>query len=275
MAFRVKKLYYMFRQALPFGLAGMLLLIYLQIPIVMLSMVKSKAEVGLFSAAFKLIAALYFIPRIISSVVYPILFQLGARDLDRHKRTYVTLFRFLSSFGLPISLALFLLAEPIIYFLFGAEFKGTINILRVLSWLFALQCMSYPLADALTTADFQWHRTFMHGITAGLCLIFCSFLIPQYGAFGAGLAILFTEFITLCGYQFLTCSLLKGDIIVSKNPIAWLATLIMGIIIFVLMSKLNFLIVLAIGMLTYLLILLTIDRKLASEFSLIVKRLRE
>jgi O-antigen/teichoic acid export membrane protein len=272
---KAKKLFYMFKQALPFGLAAMLLLVYLQIPIVMLSMMKDKAEVGLFSAIFKLIVALYFIPQIISSVVYPILFRLGAEDLERHKKAYVTLFRFLGSLGLPVSLALFLLAEPIIYFLFGIEFKGAISVLRVLSWLFALQCMSYPLADALTTADFQRHRTFIHGMTVGLCLMFCSFLIPQYGAFGAGLALLFTEFITVCGYQFLICGLLKGNIIIFKNSATWLATLIMGIIIFVLMSSLNFLVVLVIGMIAYLLTLLTMDRQLAAEFSLIIKRLRE
>lgn len=272
---KTKKLFYMFKQAFPFGLAAMLFLVYLQIPIIVLSMMKGKAEVGLFSAAFKSIAALYFIPQIISSVVYPILFRLGAEDLETHRKTYVLLFRFLGSFGLPVSLALFLLAEPIVYFLFGAEFEGTISVLKALSWLFALQCMSYPLADALTTADFQGHRTFMHGMAAGLCLTFCSFLIPHYGALGAGLALLFTEFVILCGYQLLICRLLKGDIILFKNSVTFLATLIMGVTIFLLISILNFFIVLIIGILVYLLALLTMDRQLAEEFGMIVKRLRE
>lgn len=272
---KARKLFPMFKQALPFGLAAMLVLVYLQIPTIMLSMMKDKTEVGLFSAAFKLIVALYFIPQIISSVVYPILFRLGAEDLEEHKRTYVTLFRFLGCFGLPVSLALFLLAEPIIYFLFGPGFQGTIGVLRVLSWLLALQCMSYPLADALTTADFQGHRTFMHGLAAGLCLTLCFLLIPRYGALGAGLAFLFTELVVVCGYQFLVLKLLRGNILVFGNPAAYVATVIMGIAILILMSFLNLFVVLILSLLVYLTALLALDRRLAREFGLIIQKLRE
>ena len=273
--FKPQKLFDAFKEALPFGLAGMLLLAYLQIPTVLLSMERTKVEVGLFSAAFKMIATLYFIPQIISNVIYPILFKLGVKDLEKHQKTYTTMYRFSSSLGIPASLALFLLAEPIVYFLFGAEFKPAISVLRAVSWLFALQCMSYPLADALTTADFQWHRTFMHTITVSSCLVFCLFLIPQYGAFGAGLALLFAEIINLCGFQILTCVLLKGEIVLFKNPLTWLSALIMGVIIFALAPKLNFLIVLFIGMLFYFLSLFVIDRKFVVEFGAIFKKLKE
>jgi O-antigen/teichoic acid export membrane protein len=265
----------MFKQALPFGLAAMLFLVYLQIPIIMLSVIKDKAEVGIFSAAFKLIVALYFIPQIVSSVVYPILFRLGAEDLDTHQRTYSVLFRFLRSLGLPVSLALFLLAEPTIRFLFGAGFEGSIGALRALSWLFALQCMSYPLADALTTADFQGHRTAVHGMAAGLCLIFCSFLVPRYGAFGASLALLLTESTAVCAYQILIRKLLKGSIILAGYPVAFLAALIMGATILLLRSSLHFLVILIISLLVYLSALLTMDRRLAKEFGAIINRLRE
>jgi O-antigen/teichoic acid export membrane protein len=272
---KTKNLFRMFKEAFPFGLATMLFLVYLQIPTIILSVMKDKTEVGLFSAAFKLIVALYFIPQIISSVVYPILFRLGAEDLERHKKTYAMLFRFLGSFGLPVSMALFLLAKPIVYFLFGPGFIGTVDILKVLCWLLALQCMSYPLADALTTADFQRHRTFMHGLAAGLCTILCLLLIPRHGAFGAGLALLFTELITVCGYQFLTWRHLKGNILFFENSVAILATLIMGMTILVLISFLNLFVVLILGTLIYLVALLTLDRQLAREFGVIIKSLRE
>ena len=273
--FKPKELLAAFKEALPFGLAGMLLLAYLQMPTILLSVLKSKAEVGLFSASFKMIATLYFVPQIISNVIYPILFKLGAEDLEKHQKTYTAMYRFSSSLGIPASLALFLLAEPIVYFLFGTEFGGAIGVLKAVSWLFALQCMSYPLADALTTADFQWHRTFMHMITLGLCLGFCLLLIPHYGALGAGLALLFAELISLCGFQFLTCILLKGEIVLFKNPLTWLSALIMGIIIFALVPRLNFLIVLSIGMLFYFLSLLVIDRPFAAEFGIVIKKLKQ
>ncbi|MDR1603552.1 MAG: flippase [Gracilibacteraceae bacterium] len=157
----------MARRALPFGLHRMFYYIYLQMSVLLLSFSGATSfEVGIYAAPYRLVQLLLFIPSTLTSALYPILYQQGADDRDAHRRTTEKLCKVLVGVGLPGSVLLSVLAAPFIRWLFGEGFSPSAPVLVLVSWLLALECLSFSLGDALTTTNRQSQRMAAQG--AGL-----------------------------------------------------------------------------------------------------------
>jgi O-antigen/teichoic acid export membrane protein len=188
----------MFRRGFPFGISYIFYNFYFQIALVIMPLLHvSNEAVGTYSAPYRLVSILLFIPGILTSVLYPVLYQLGVTSQEKHQETIEKIFKVLSAAGIPGSVLLFLLAQPLADWLFGGRY-GSGPILMIVCWIFALECLSYALGDVLTTTNRQWIRTWMQGIAAGCMIVLNLFLIPRYGIYGASWAMLGTE-VLICG----------------------------------------------------------------------------
>ncbi|WP_088229015.1 flippase [Desulfosporosinus sp. FKB] len=183
----------MLRKGLPFGAAAIFLYVYFQIDMFMLTLMRTNREIGIYSASYRLIAVLLFIPGILTSVIYPILFQLGVESRDKHRETIEKIFKVLSAVGIPGSVLLFVLANPLLSWLYSHRYQESIPIMMILCWFFALECLSFSLGDVLTTTNRQWTRAWIQGGAALLNIGINLYAIPRYGIYGASVATLITE----------------------------------------------------------------------------------
>lgn len=188
---------------LPFGIHRLFYNFYFQISILVLSLICTNVEVGVFSAAYKLVLMLIFLPSLMTSAIYPVLYQLGASDQDRHRQTEEKVFKLLSAVGIPCSTLLCVLAAPITIWLYKGAFGQAIPILMIVSWFLAFECMSFTLGDVLTTTDRQWQRAFVQGTALIGLYVLTKLFYAYWGIFGAAYAIMVIEVYIFIGYYIL------------------------------------------------------------------------
>lgn len=249
----------MIKRGLPYGIAVIFLFVYFQIDMFMLSLMRPTIEVGIYSAAYRLIAVLLFIPGILTSVLYPILFQLSVESKEKHRGTIEKIFKVLSAVGIPGSVLIFVLADPLLTWLYNGRFPESVTILMLLSWFFALECLSFSLGDVLTTTDRQWTRAKIQGSAALLNIGINLYAIPRYGIYGASVATLITELYVYVAFYWIVRRYVYKIHTWRQLPVIILASLAMGLTAY-LLRFLHPLTSASIAGILYLIILIGLDK---------------
>lgn len=224
----LKSLPGMVKRGLPFGTHRIFYYIFLQLSLVVLSMTTTNVELGIFAAAYKLILILIFIPSLLTSALYPLLYQLGESDKERHQFTIEKVFKILSAVGIAGSVLLFVLADPLTKWLYAGKFNESIPILMIVCWFLALECMSFSLGDVLTTTNRQLQRTLVQG--SALLMLFILILVgyPYLGIHGVAYAVILVEVYIFLLYYFLVRRGLYKIRIWRQLPITLFASLLMA-----------------------------------------------
>ena len=193
----------MVRKALPFGIHRIFYYLFAQISILVLSLITSNVELGIFAAAYKLVLILIFLPSLMTSATYPALYKLGVSDTHKHQDMTEKVFKVLTAVGIAGSTLIFILAGPLVIWLYAGKFNESIPILMIVAWLLAFECMSFSLGDILTTTNRQMQRTLVQGSALILLSALILILYPRLGIYGVAYAVIIGE-----GYIFLSYYLL-------------------------------------------------------------------
>ena len=122
------------RNAIPFFAYWVLGSLYYRLDTILLSKLASAAVLGWYGAAYRLFDTLVFLPSIVASaILFPILAQLSTQSRPSLRRAMAKGLDIILIVGMPISVGLFTLAEPIIRFIYRKpEF---VNAVPALQWL--------------------------------------------------------------------------------------------------------------------------------------------
>ena len=178
----------LWQEALTLGLVLFLIQFYFRIDTIMLGLLSSNSEVGLYSVAFNLMEGTFFIPSIVMAAIFPGLSQ--TKQFLNYFRKGLLL---LSLTGILCGGAVFLLAEIIIKNFFAQEFQGSGEVLKILALAIPIIFWGYLMTQSLVALD---HNRIYLAITAFavlLNILLNYWLIPEYGAEGAAIATVITE----------------------------------------------------------------------------------
>lgn len=163
--------------------------------VVLVQHFRSPDEVGLYSAAFKLIEATLFIPSFFVASVFPFLCESNkAREISGHgyalfKKSFVFLFAAASIF----STAAYLLSDRIILLMYGAQFAGAAQAFRILIWVMIFMSLNELFYHLYLSIDKQRRSLKFILVTFVGYTALCYVLIPRYGFIGASWALLLTQ----------------------------------------------------------------------------------
>ena len=178
----------LWQEALTLGLVLFLIQFYFRIDTIMLGLLSSKTEVGLYSVAFNLMEGTFFIPSIVMAAIFPGLSK--AKQFLNYFRKGLLL---LSVTGIAGGGAVFLFAEIIVQTFFAEEFQGSGEILKILAFAIPIVFWGYLMTQSLVALD---HNRIYLAITTFAVLLnvlLNYWLIPEYGAEGAAIATVITE----------------------------------------------------------------------------------
>ena len=222
--------------ALPFSLTAFIGLIYFQIDIVMLSVMKGDAPVGWYKAACTLVYSLIIIPTILSYAIFPAMSRFYISSRDALKTTLEKSAKYLFVVGLPIAVGTLLLSDRIILLFYGESFRHSIIALQILSLYLPLRFMNHATGYTLSSINKEPLRalsaTFAAATNVGLNLL----LIPMFSFAGAAIATTMTEVVLFASYYYFVAKhfhKLEFRPILIKPCLAGLA---MGIFVFYLKS---------------------------------------
>ena len=182
--------------ALPFGFFLIVLNLYQYVDGVMLGYLRTDAETGLYAAAFKIYEGFTYGPLAISSVITPRLSALFLRDRPGHRRLSLAGIVGSTAMGAAVGGVAFIVATPLLVFLFGPGFANATAPFRIL-------CVGLPIVFAIwilhaiaisVDRERLLLRTGLIGLAVNVGLNL--YVIPRYGASGAAFATVAGEIVS-------------------------------------------------------------------------------
>ena len=189
------------KEALPFGITGVLGVIYFRIDVVMLSLMKGDAVVGWYGVAYTLVEALMFIPGAFAGALFPVFSSLFRSSDDAIRITYEKSLNYLYVAALPIAVGVTILADKIILIAFRQEFSNSVMALQILIWALLFMFLNYGLGSVLGAIKRQQILMFNALACVIVNIVLNLLLIPSLSYIGASIATVITEF-TLCALSF-------------------------------------------------------------------------
>ncbi|VVB90881.1 Polysaccharide biosynthesis protein [uncultured archaeon] len=184
---------YLIKTGSPFLLTGIFASIYFYINTILLSMMKGDAVVGWYNAAYNLLGALIPFLSYFMAAMFPVFSRLAKTSGNDLTMAFKESMRYLFIFTLPIVVGTTLIAENIIYFLYGAQFSESISTLQILIWALLFMSMSLVLMTFLNSTDRQMFVTKTTACGAVINVALNILLIPKYSLIGASIATVITE----------------------------------------------------------------------------------
>ncbi|MBN1157009.1 flippase [Candidatus Woesearchaeota archaeon] len=185
----------MVKVSIPFWFTTLFVIFYFKISTVMLSMMKSYEAVGWFSAAYKLVEALGFIPQLVIFVTYPVMSRLFKENRKMLKVLFGKIVLYLIMLAIPMAIGCTLLADRIIYFIYKDSFLNSTGVLRILIWAEFFVFINYIMGYLLYSIG----KEKLFTLSAGVCVLANITLnlvfIPKYSYMGAAVATVITEII--------------------------------------------------------------------------------
>jgi O-antigen/teichoic acid export membrane protein len=178
----------MLRETLPVAVAFVLGSVYFRIVILLMSLIATEYETGLFGASLRVSETLMMIPVLVAGVVLPVL-SAAARD-DRPRLAYqlqkLTEVALLA--GVLAVLVFAIAAEDLLVLLGGEEYRPAGDVLRIQIGALAAVCLSQLLSSSLIALHAQRALIWVNGLAVVGMITFAAILIPLDGARGGALA---------------------------------------------------------------------------------------
>lgn len=183
------------KESWPLILAGLAVMLYMRIDILMLQEMVGDREVGIYAAATRLSEIWYFLPAVIISSVSPSIIKSHADDAVLYFRKLRNLYLLMVCLAIGVALPASILSNLLVNILYGDEFKDAAIILAIHLWasiavFLGMASSQHLLAENLQKISF--YRTLI-GLASNICLNFL--LIPKMGAKGAAIATVISYFV--------------------------------------------------------------------------------
>lgn len=190
------------KESWPLILAGLAVMLYMRIDMVMLQGMAGAREVGIYAAATRLSEIWYFLPSVFVASVSPSIIRSHNTDpvlfLSRLRKLYFFMVWLAIGLALPLSL----LSGLIVGVLFGQAFEDAAPVLAIHLWasiavFLGVASSQYLLVERLQKISF--YRTLI-GLLCNVVLNLI--LIPKMGAIGAAIATVISYFVATLSLVF-------------------------------------------------------------------------
>ncbi|MBQ3547406.1 MAG: flippase [Clostridia bacterium] len=177
-------------------LSAMMVTLFQDTDHIMLKLFSGDAENGFYTAAITCACVVQFVYTAIIDSMRPVILECKQKNTAEYEKKLSTLYCIVIYMSLAQSVVFTLFAKLIVAILYGAQYMPTVSILRVLVWYVVFSYMGavrniWILAEG--KHKFLW-KINLAGALANILLN--SVLIPFYGALGAAIASLVTQFFT-------------------------------------------------------------------------------
>ena len=181
-----------FRLSWVFALISIFTVIYWRIDQVMIQLFKGSYDVGLYSAAFKILLVLTLFLQAFMISIFPILSSTYRSNRQEFERISRRSLRYLVMIAAPIIAGTLVLAEEIIGLVYGEGYERSADILRLLIPVLLPFFMDGVLWRVVLATDNQIVTLRIVSLNMTLNVLFNLILIPRYSYFGAAIATLVT-----------------------------------------------------------------------------------
>ena len=177
------------------GLSVILIQIYSSFNLVMLGFMKTNHEVGLYSAASKIILFMVAIGAFYNNSIFPVISRYAQDSKLKLKRFIHRNISFIGVGGVALWILLFIFARQIIVLAYGDDYRGSVLAFQILSLTIVISIVRLIYVSVLVALNKIKESLWGVGIGCGINVTLNFLLIPRYGIVGAAIATVIGEII--------------------------------------------------------------------------------
>lgn len=193
--FRMETAHYLLKNASPFILANMMVIIYTQMDKIMVGSISNESEVGIYTAAMNIANMWVFIPNALMDSARPIIMDLKNRKDKRYEIRYVQLMSAVMWVSVAAGIFFTIFPKLCIGILYGKDFMAATTVLVILIWSRLFSLIGTVRTIWLICEEKQKYVKWFVGGGAVVNVILNACWIKTWGAAGAAVATLITEIV--------------------------------------------------------------------------------
>lgn len=197
------------KMSLPMGVAVFVTFLYIKTDTILLSILSSPEEVGIYNGAYKVVDNLAFFPAMIIGLMLPILSRYIFIDQEKFTLAADKTLKVFFLLAVPLIVATLFMADFIVLVIGGEAFAASANVLRVLVFASALIFFGHFFNNILLAGNLQKKLMWVLSIAAVFNISANLFLIPRFGYHGAAAVSVATELLVVAFGAALTIRYLK------------------------------------------------------------------
>ena len=193
------------KKSLPYGLALILNTIYFRIDTILISIIRSPEEVGIYGVAMKMLEHFAILPLYFMNSVLPVLTKSIKENSQKYKDIIKYAFDFLAALSIPMVVGGVILAFPVIFIVstpeylsrLGEGFYGSDIAFQILIFALLFQFLNVLFAFILISVNKQYKLLYINGACVVFNIVTNLIVIPEYGFRGAAFTSVLSEMFIL------------------------------------------------------------------------------
>ena len=181
------------KESYPLGIAAFIGFVYFKIDTILLSIMKTSAEVGIYNAAYKVIENITFFPGMMAGLVFPIMSQNIFTDNARFKDISDKTYKIFWIFVVALIVGTLFLSSGIVRLIGGAGFSDAAVVLRILIFALAAIFFSNFSNSILIVGNKQKKLMIIMCLAAAFNIVANLAFIPKYSYLAAAWISVLTE----------------------------------------------------------------------------------
>ena len=179
--------------------------LYVQLDVVIISLVVSEIVVGWYATADVLFGTLLFVPNVVGAALFPRLARMHVQDPDANVRVMRRSFHLVLLIAVPMGFGVVGISHHVINLLVGSAFAGAGDVFAIFGLVVTLTSLNTLVSHQLFAADRERELTrlmvvaFLVLLPVDVALIWWTQSALGNGAIGAAMAYLVTESVILIG----------------------------------------------------------------------------
>ncbi len=225
------------KQAIPFGITGIFTTIYFMIDTVMISFIVGNTAVGIYSSAYKIITVFTTIYTVYTYVVFPLMSKLYKDSEDLLKISYEKSIKYLIMIMLPFAIGITIYSQDIITLIYGKSYIFAGDVLKILIWNVLFIMINGASTSLLNSSNSEVAVTKINGLACLVNVVLNLFLIYYLSYIGASIATIITGVII---FILMTYIILKNKYKPDKSLIYGIVKIcVSGLILAIILLILN------------------------------------
>jgi O-antigen/teichoic acid export membrane protein len=183
------------KKSLPLALAIIFTMIYFKIDTIMLSLMKSPAEVGIYGLAYKFLESFLFFPAMFVGLIMPLMSKYAFSVREKFKKITQRALDILLIFAVPLIIGTFFLSSQIITLIAGQDFILSASVLNILIIAVGIIFLGILFSNMIISLEKQKTLIYIYGVGVVINLVANFIFIPRYSYYGAAGTTVLTELI--------------------------------------------------------------------------------
>lgn len=176
----------------PIVMSSLVVMVYMRADQIILREILGEYSLGIYSASYRLVEAVFFIPAIISASLFPYLAEARNRGDEHYEKVMIDYYRFVFWIGVFISLFLILWHRAIISILYGEAYSDTAAVLFYHAFSIPFVFLFVASGKWIVLENFTILSFYRNSIAALFSLLLNINLIPVLGVSGAAISMTFS-----------------------------------------------------------------------------------